>query len=168
LGFTGQKRLAGFVWFHLETPQAITPATFTVTGDAFVLTEHTNPGNGLSRAYSALPGGRDVRFDPVDGGVRVSVRDTGDAAEDRAWLITTNANGVNFLKTDSAANTELNVTYTQLWPGYWVRTDNATGLTKARYVSGSVTNDVEVTQEIARDAASRLRWFSPATALRAR
>jgi len=49
-----------------------------------------------------------------------------------------------------------------------VRTDNATGLTKARYVSGSVTNDVEVTQEIARDAASRLRWFSPATALRAR
>jgi len=154
LGFTGKKQMAGFVWFHLETPQAITPATFTVTGDASVQTEHANAGGALSRAYSALPGGRDVRFVPAAGGVRVSVRDTGDAAEDRAWLITSDAGSISFLKTDSAANTELNVTYAQPWPGYWVRTDNATGLTKARYVSGGVTNDVEVTQDIARDAAS--------------
>jgi hypothetical protein len=101
LGFTGQKRLAGFVWFHLETPQAITPATFTVTGDASVQTEHANAGGALSRAYSALPGGRDVRFVPAAGGVRVSVRDTGDAAEDRAWLITSDAGSISFLKTDS-------------------------------------------------------------------
>jgi len=154
LGFTGQKQMAGFVWFHLETPETITPATFTVTGDASVQTEHANAGGALSRAYSALPGGRDVRFVSVGGGVRVSVRDTGDAAEDRAWLITSDAGSVTFLKTDSAANTELNVTYTQLWPGYWVRTDNATGLTKTRYVSGSVSNGVEFTEDIVRDAAS--------------
>ncbi|MDD3538497.1 MAG: hypothetical protein PHH65_09685, partial [Eubacteriales bacterium] len=133
LGRDPRGRPYGFVWFVTQEPAGVTPALFAVSATPDVTVERGNGTGLLSRASCALPGGRDVRVEPVTGGVRVSARDTGSSSEDAAWTITSQTGSARFVRTDGSANLVSDATHT--YNGQW----GQTLWSRADSVSGSLT-----------------------------
>ncbi|MEI7902925.1 MAG: hypothetical protein WCK89_21995, partial [bacterium] len=151
VGFTGYKQTAGFVWFDMGTPQDVTPSLFQVSADTETLI--LEDGNGApTNVVRYGQGGRDIRIEGITGGVRVSVRDTGEAEDGRVWEITRSGDTVNFVKTDAAFNTVRDVSYSLVYGG-WTMTNNATKLVAMSQRYGNVTNSSEYTYADVYDAS---------------
>ncbi|NLF84687.1 MAG: hypothetical protein GX571_01090, partial [Lentisphaerae bacterium] len=127
LGFTGHKRLAGFLWFSMETPQAITPALFQADVAPGVSLQY-DAGGMLDRALCDAPGGRDIAVTNITNGVRLSIRDAGATGEEFSWTITGTGGDVTFMRQDNAspANTLRHTTYSYS-SGVWTRADHLAG-----------------------------------------
>ncbi len=149
LGQTGYETSAGFLWFDMDTVQAVTPASFRIAHDPATVIRRDAAG-AVTNAVRSGAGGRDVRIDTVADGVRVSVRDTGDATEDRSWTITNATGSLTFVKKDGAGNVLRNVSYS-VPSGTWRRIDNDTGVLETLLRFGNVTNGEECVETITSD-----------------
>ena len=96
LGITGYRQLAGFVWFDMETPQTVTPALFTVTGNDFVTCSSNGLGGALSEVVCEAAGGRTVTLGSLSSpaGVALTVYEHGEIDPSHTWEIT-NLDGPN-------------------------------------------------------------------------
>ncbi|HOR97222.1 MAG TPA: hypothetical protein PLZ74_02490, partial [Kiritimatiellia bacterium] len=137
LGETGRGRLAGFVWFEITEPRAVTPALFEVAGGASVLCASNNPGGALSDVSCPEPGGRRVAVAPAPGGAALAVyAGHGDADPSHSWEITnpSGAGTVRVVRRDGAGNITRDALYTHAdhgWGASWTREDLLTGLTES-------------------------------------
>jgi RHS repeat-associated protein len=143
LGSNGYKKMAGYIWFKLDQPQDITPATFTLSTNSTVRTEYIN--GPLSRIYSNVDGGRDIYIGDADGGVELTVKEFISQKVINYWTITRNDNEIRVLKEDSSNNKLSDKTY-----GYsvvlnmWTLTDNETGIYKNYWeIEDGISSDIE-------------------------
>ena len=135
LGFTGYQKLAGIVWFNVESNSVhVSPSIFSVMGNSSVSQEFSNAGGTLSRVYCNVEnGGVDVRIADFGNGVKVRVGDyhvDGTFSEDYAWEITNPDNDtgqVQFEKTVGGGSAQRSELYEYLGY-YWSRSDRITGL----------------------------------------